>query len=573
MRGRLPRWGLTVNFLKRNRNSGFAVTIGEDMRQRITGLLRRFYSDWFPPQREIILRSDGRVRYLVVSRRVQLAVAGCLTVAVGWSAVASVGFLAHNILVARQEAQYEAQIAARDRQIAAWQDSRLRLEHTLDRYRRDNANVTRSLEENQEKVARLGALNSSLAERLQVLVARLDETRAARDAGEEEQRQLHGRLASLEAELTDIDTTKGQLETRLTAVREMLMSTVADRGRLEEERDSLEGRLGTLREGVERLNKQRGNLVGQLRTTETRLNQVAADRDEILAEREQLEEQIAVYEGDVAQLVAERSVLQRRLVTAESKLWSVLEDRSRVANERDALADHAEALSDRLVELQAAQSAVLARLETSTGETVRRLEGAIEITGLDLQQMLARTGESQALGGPFVPLLPDGSPGSAMASRLASLDEQLDAWHGLQALLARLPLVAPLDGYRVSSPFGRRKDPITKRPAMHLGQDMQAPRNTPVNAPAPGRVTFVGWKGAYGKFVEVDHGFGVRTRYGHLEKIVVERGQEVAFRDQLGSVGSTGRSTGAHLHYEVLVDGNQRDPQRFIRAGQYVFKR
>lgn len=584
MRGCLLFLRLVSNFLKRKRNSVFSMPIGEDMGRRAADALRRFYipaadllrrlyTNSLPPQREIILRNEGRVRYLVISRRVQAGVIAAVAVVVGWTAVASFGFLAHNVLAARQQAAYEAEIASRDRQIAAWQDSRIRLEQTLDRYRRDNANVTRSLEENQEKVARLGALNVSLAERMEVLVSRLDETRAARDAGEEEQRVLNGRLATLESELADLDTTKSQLETRLGAVRNLLSSAAEDRGRLETERDDLEERLETLRAGVEGLNKQRGGLVGQLRTTETLLAQVAEDRDEIMAEREQLEEQIAGYEGDVEQLVTERTGLQQRLVSAEAKLWSVLEDRSRVASERDALANETEVLTDRLAELQASQSAVLARLETSTGETVRRLEQAIEITGLDLEQMLARSLDGSAVGGPFVPLLPDGSPGSAMASRLASLDEQLDAWHGLQALLAQLPLAAPIDGYHVSSPFGQRKDPITKRLAMHLGQDLKAPRNTAVNAPAPGRVTFVGWKGAYGKFVEIDHGFGVRTRYGHLEKILVERGQEIAFRDQLGSVGSTGRSTGPHLHYEVLVDSRQQDPEKFIRAGQYVFKR
>ena len=82
----------------------------------------------------------------------------------------------------------------------------------------------------------------------------------------------------------------------------------------------------------------------------------------------------------------------------------------------------------------------------------------------------------------------------------------------------------------------------------------------------------MGWKGGYGKVVEVDHGFGIRTRYAHLSRIYVKRRQKLEFREKVGVVGSTGRSTSLHLHYEVMVDGQQLDPANFLRAGQYVFK-
>lgn len=592
------------------------------------GHWRTLFDRMFPLKREIILRNDGRVRYIAVGRRWQVGAAAAAVVAIGWSLMASVGFLSHTAASLRQEARFQQEIDQRDQQIASWRDSRERLEDTLERYRDDNASVTRSLQENQSEVERLGTLNAALADRLGALAGRLDETRAARDAGEQEHQVLEGELGALEAELGTLAETKTALRDRLNAVRAMLTTTVADSGRLEAERDELEGRLTALSDDVERLNEDRGGLVGRLRMTEDRLAQVAQDRDEIIAEREALATQIAAYEGDVTQLVAERSNLRQRLASAETKLWSVLEDRSRVASERDALqrqlvdlnaevdetarqrvrlsanlatrstelsalrsdrdqvaderdalADETVILSDRLDELEASQAAVLARLERSAGDSVERLEVAIEMTGLDLYQLLTRAdpqlarGPAQtALGGPFVPLPPDGSPGSEMASRLASLNSRVDTWRGLQMVLGQLPLAAPVDIFQVTSAFGRRKDPLTKRLAMHQGLDLKAPRGTAVVAPAPGRVTFVGWKGAYGKFIEIDHGLGVRTRYAHLSEILVEVGQEVLFRDPIGKVGSTGRSTGAHVHYEVMSDGKQVDPQRFVRAGQYVFK-
>ncbi|MFB0922274.1 MAG: M23 family metallopeptidase, partial [Alphaproteobacteria bacterium] len=94
-----------------------------------------------------------------------------------------------------------------------------------------------------------------------------------------------------------------------------------------------------------------------------------------------------------------------------------------------------------------------------------------------------------------------------------------------------------------------------------------------VHVTSPGVVTFVGWKGGFGKFVEVDHGLGIRTRYAHLSNIYVKRGQTLEFREKVGQIGSTGRSSGEHLHYEVIVDGRSQDPSSFIKAGQYVFKK
>ena len=148
-------------------------------------------------------------------------------------------------------------------------------------------------------------------------------------------------------------------------------------------------------------------------------------------------------------------------------------------------------------------------------------------------------------------------------------DEHLRS--GFACPLAALPVLLD-DGFEVTSGFGRRTDPFTSRPAIHEGIDFGSRARRPVYSTAPGRVSFVGWKGGFGKMVEIDHGLGLRTRYAHLRTIFVKRGQEVDFRERIGEVGSTGRSSGPHLHYEVLVDGRPRDPENFLRAGQYVFK-
>lgn len=142
----------------------------------------------------------------------------------------------------------------------------------------------------------------------------------------------------------------------------------------------------------------------------------------------------------------------------------------------------------------------------------------------------------------------------------------------MQRMVERLPLSVPVDHYHISSSFGKREDPINGRMGMHYGLDLGAVEGSRVYAPAPGKVVDAGWNGQYGRFVEIDHGMGVHTRYGHLKEALVETGDKVTYRDKIALVGNSGRSTGAHLHYEVQVDGEPVDPYNFIKAGRYVFK-
>jgi murein DD-endopeptidase MepM/ murein hydrolase activator NlpD len=118
----------------------------------------------------------------------------------------------------------------------------------------------------------------------------------------------------------------------------------------------------------------------------------------------------------------------------------------------------------------------------------------------------------------------------------------------------------------LSSGFGVRMDPFLRAPAMHTGLDFRANHGDPVRATATGKVVTAAWSGGYGKMVEIDHGNGLSTRYGHLSAIDVEEGQSVRIGQTLGRVGSTGRSTGPHLHYETRIEGEAVDPQKFLRA-------
>ncbi len=129
--------------------------------------------------------------------------------------------------------------------------------------------------------------------------------------------------------------------------------------------------------------------------------------------------------------------------------------------------------------------------------------------------------------------------------------------------LSRSPSIWPTKGF-ISSRFGTRQDPVNGRMSYHEGVDISAPKGTPVIAPAKGLVVFVGWKTGYGKTVEVSHGGGILTRYAHLTQSLVTAGQAVDRYEKVGLVGSTGRSTGTHLHYEVRVNGVPRNPKRYL---------
>lgn len=132
-----------------------------------------------------------------------------------------------------------------------------------------------------------------------------------------------------------------------------------------------------------------------------------------------------------------------------------------------------------------------------------------------------------------------------------------------KSLLASIPTVRPVDGW-VTSGFGKRISPFTGTKSTHLGLDIASPVGTPIFAPADGVVIFSGAKAGFGNFIMIAHGYGVVTRYGHNHQNLVQLGQRVARGEQIGTVGMTGRSTGPHVHYEIVVNGKYENPAKFI---------
>jgi len=191
-----------------------------------------------------------------------------------------------------------------------------------------------------------------------------------------------------------------------------------------------------------------------------------------------------------------------------------------------------------------------------------RLGQLLEATGLDPARLVMGAiapAPEEAVGGPFVALHADG--GEPVPA--------IDMGRLVDRVLATVPLASPvIDPHRVSSGFGRRRDPFRGRVAYHRGIDLAAGRGTPICAPAAGEVVAVGRRGGYGNLVEIDHGNGVVTRYAHLHAYLVKRGDTVAPGERIGLMGRSGRATGVHLHYEVLVDDRPVDPAGLLAVGR-----
>ena len=218
------------------------------------------------------------------------------------------------------------------------------------------------------------------------------------------------------------------------------------------------------------------------------------------------------------------------------------------------------------------QERLIARAEGFAQTRAERLRLAFRLAGLN---PAAYAPQGAALGGPLVEARDPKALGAildvdeAFAVRIGRAAGSLTEMRGLADAAEGLPFSRPTQA-RTTSGFGVRFDPFNGRPAVHQGQDFSAPLNSPIGATAPGIVSFVGVRSGYGKTVEIDHGRGFKTRYAHLNATAVTLGQRVALGQRIGAMGTTGRSTGVHLHYEVWVDGRPQNPARFMKAGDQL---
>jgi murein DD-endopeptidase MepM/ murein hydrolase activator NlpD len=234
-----------------------------------------------------------------------------------------------------------------------------------------------------------------------------------------------------------------------------------------------------------------------------------------------------------------------------------------------------EAETDRIERMSGAETSLLVGVDREVSTRIADLRSILGRVGVDSNSL-----EQQAaggIGGPDIPIQSmriDGIADSTFTSAYVGASAHEKELNVLFAALNHVPLTTPVRGsqFEITSDFGARVDPFTRRIAFHPGLDFGGPWGAMVGATAPGTVVFAGSRGGYGNMVEIDHGYGFRTRYGHLSAILVRVGAKVQKGSPVGKLGSTGRSTGPHVHYEVWLADVVRDPSRFIEAGRHVLQ-
>lgn len=313
---------------------------------------------------------------------------------------------------------------------------------------------------------------------------------------------------------------------------------------------------------------------------------VAKEREleQLMALTRAAQHRLASTEKVVAEIAREVDTVHTNLVTLAQSSDTLAKDRPAAkvparratpepAYDDDSLPGAAEAkvvrervraLEASLDRLRVTSAKAVHQTAEAAGDRIAETERQLSRLGLDPNRLVAAPKRSPGQGGPFIP-----ARGGEEAG-MGTLIERMQHWSGMKAAMQRLPLADPIRGFRYdfNSGFGNRNDPLNNRTGVHEGIDLGAPTGTPVYATGDGVVTLAAPWDRYGLTVDISHGNGVVTRYAHLSKIKVKDGQKVSRSTVIGLVGNTGRSTGAHLHYEVRVADVAKDPLKFISVGR-----
>lgn len=296
-------------------------------------------------------------------------------------------------------------------------------------------------------------------------------------------------------------------------------------------------------------------------------------RADVEASRVAMEGDLSNVESQMQSLAQRNFSLKDDMSTIEGDLQNALSQRNTALLESTQMRRDIKVLENQLVSMEEKENVTVERLTEQTDNFIASMESLVTSAGMDVEDLMAGDDELVAgQGGPFVEFQADNRPGGRLKTKLQNLENRLAYSENLQTIIKKLPLAVPLHAYHITSTYGKRRDPVNRRWAMHYGLDFGSRPRAPIYVTAPGTVVTAGWKGNFGKMVEVDHGAGIKTRYAHLSSITVKKGQVINFGDKIGVIGSTGRSTGNHLHYEVMFRDKGLDPMQLIKAGRYVFK-
>ncbi|TDQ82522.1 peptidase M23-like protein [Dongia mobilis] len=539
------------------------------LRNRLSTAIGRHFSP-----REVILRSDGKIKYVRLSTRIQLAglvvLGGIAVLTLATSiglALQQVNQHGRDIAVREAEGAYTGLLAEVSNYFAQFKDSTERLS--------DDEAYLLGLS-GEDAGTRLAADDPlrQIATQIEGPTPLADGEGLARDVKKQDplrdklRESLKNRLLAFDADLKKIAARNQSLTNQIAGLKAEIRTIEGDRRRMAVERSELTALLEQSRKSNTELTGQVGDLSNRLAALQ-RQHDVATDKVA------RLTQQVEGLQGELTVAQARNVDLSRQVAQTQAALATVVAQRNALQLGRADLARTVDDLRAKVAAVQEQQANFVASVTERTRNSLEDMEKTVAMTGLSVDALLAAAEDASInKGGPFLPA-PENAEDETEQKLLASvatLDDEVARWEKLQVVLRSVPLAAPVDHYYVSSGFGSRVDPFNGKRARHEGLDLVGSLRSDVLATAPGTVVTAGWKGSYGRMVEIDHGMGIVTVYAHLDSISVKVGDVVGYRQVVGKLGSTGRSSGPHVHYEVRYNEKPLDPMGFLKAGRYVFK-
>ncbi|MEX1107874.1 MAG: peptidoglycan DD-metalloendopeptidase family protein [Dongiaceae bacterium] len=497
--------------------------------------------------REILIRANGRVSYLTFSSRLQKFATGVGVVLGVWLLASSTSLLISTYFLQKKDSEVEI--------------ARLAYEGLLE-------DVARSYDQ-------FHVLTGDLDDDARGLLGLSDVLANDNASVHPDPDAMRHKLAMFRSDLRMIASYNGALRAQIATLEEELAAARDTESDLEEANADLEGDLSDLEARLASAIGQNGLLQREIAGLQDELAIAEVARDSNALTAENLNRRIALLEQDLAGAVDGNIDRDERIALMQQVIASVVDERNDLASIKSELGRQLGELQQRLAAVQSSQHTVAQQLAERTLSGVEEVEKIVTMTGLDVERLLEVAGEElDGKGGPFISAsaVHNSEAAELVMASVADLDSAVSRLERLQLVMRSLPITAPLDNYYTTSGFGRRTDPFNGTVALHEGLDLVSNVGAEVLATAPGIVIFAGWQGEYGRLVEIDHGLGITTRYAHLKEIWVEVGQTVDYRDEIGLLGSSGRSTGPHVHYEVRFNDTPFNPMNFLKAGRYVFK-
>ncbi len=524
-------------------------------------------SKHFAP-RELIVRSDGKIKYVRLSTRSQLVGVGL----VGGIAVLS---LATSLGLAMQQVTLHGRdIAVREAE-GAYTGLLAEVADYFDQFK----GSTEKLGDDEAYLLGLSGENAGMRDGLRSIATQIEgpaplDGNAARkgDAVDPLRAKLRdalkNRLIAFDSDLKRIAARNQSLTNQIADLKTEIRGIEGDRRRMAAERDELTALLDQSRQS-------NGKLAGEVADLTGRLNILRRDHQAATEQVASLSAKVTSLESELQVAQANNADLTRQVAQTKLALSTVISQRNALQLGRSDLGRTIDELRDKVASVQESQANFVASVTERTRNSLEEMEKTLDMTGLDVENLITAAEQNGiGKGGPFIPDPATGADETEqkLLANVATLDDEVARWEKMQVVLRSVPLAAPVDHYYISSGFGARVDPFNGARARHEGLDMVGTLRSDVLATAPGTVIYSGWKGNYGRVVEIDHGLGIHTLYAHLDSVAVKVGDVVDYRQLVGKLGSSGRSSGPHCHYEVRYNDKPLDPMGFLKAGRYVFK-